>query len=435
MRRSRAVQYAPITPQDQMFIDLDRAGEPWNAYMELWVSGHLDAERLASAARAAMDRHPIARARLAKASERAGPQWEIPDRVDRVPLDVRDCPDEAALREARADPLNAAPRLDVSPPFELVLAHSPQGDVLIMNLHHAIGDGIAAFRLVNSICRAYAGLDDPLPDLDQLAARDLRSVASRKRTLVGRLSRLRWHFQQFAEASGPPARVVPSVRQPVGWKSGIHLLRLDRDETDRLRGRRIPPATLNDLLLGAVAVTIRCWNESRGVSPSRVALKAPMNIRPPEWTREVMGNLAAALLVSVPADAQVDLDAAQVAVSDSMRGLKGQPHAEILAHGGVLPVRIKRLLKTPIARAGERRDTAIFSNMGPLDLPRDLHDGGPVRGFWVTTTVRNPRGLTLVVLSVHGELFLSIHYGKELLDAESAAEFASLLKTTLLEPV
>ena len=417
-----------------MFIDLHRAGEPWNAYMELWVTGHLDDERIASAARTAMERHPIARARLADTSDGAETEWEIPDRVDRVPLDIRDCPDDAALEEARAGPLNGAPRLDVSPPFELVLAHNPRGDALIMNLHHAIGDGVAAFRLVNSICRAYAGLKDPLPDLNQLGARDLRSLAPRKRTLADRLMRLRWHLQQFAESRGPPARVVPSVRQEVSWESGIHLLRLNRDETDRVRGRRRPPATLNDFLLGAVAVTVRRWNESHRVPPSRVALKAPVNLRPPEWSSEVMGNLAAGVVVSVPADAQVDVNTAQVAVADSMQSLKDQPYAEILALGGVLPVRIKRLIKPLISQAGnEPGDTAILSNLGRLDLPPDLGDGGAVRGFWVTTTVRTPRGLTLVVLSVGGELFLSIHYGKELFDAETAAEFASLMKETLLE--
>jgi NRPS condensation-like uncharacterized protein len=423
-----------VTPQDQMFIDLDRSGEPWNAYMELWVAGRLDADRLRSAIRAAMERHPIARARLADTRDGGRSEWEVPDDVERVPLTVVECPDAAALGRTRSGPLNRAPRLDESPPFELVLARHSPGDALIMNLHHAVGDGVALSRLVSSICRAYAGLEDPLPDLDPLAARDLSAVAGRRK-LADRLKRLGWHLRQLADSPGPPAQLAPSVHEPVAEESAMHCLTIDEGETARLRARKRSPATLNDLLLGGLAVAARRWNDARGVVPARIALKAPLNFRPPEWANEVIANLAAGPVISIPVEAQGDLDSAQLAVADAMRRQKDQAYGEILAYGGVLPVRVKRLVKPLLAsRFGDGPpDTAIFSNMGRPGIPADLgSDGGRVTGVWVTTAVRTGLGLTVVVTSLGDQLCISFHYGPKLFDAQSSGEFASLFRETLL---
>ena len=42
----------------------------------------------------------------------------------------------------------------------MVLAHRHEGDAVLLNLHHAAGDGISAARLMLSILRAYAGEDE-----------------------------------------------------------------------------------------------------------------------------------------------------------------------------------------------------------------------------------------------------------------------------------
>jgi hypothetical protein len=53
--------------------------------------------------------------------------------------------------------------LVTSPPLRIRLARHRQGDVLILNLHHAAGDATAALGLLRSITRAYPGRPDPVP--------------------------------------------------------------------------------------------------------------------------------------------------------------------------------------------------------------------------------------------------------------------------------
>src|SRR6266487_533873 len=66
-----------VTEEDEIFLRLDRPGEPWSVHAEVWVGGRLDAERLQSALGAAIERHPMARASLSGAGH-----WEIADKVE-----------------------------------------------------------------------------------------------------------------------------------------------------------------------------------------------------------------------------------------------------------------------------------------------------------------------------------------------------------------
>src|SRR5262245_16378008 len=138
----------------------------------------LDAGRLATAVREAALRHPLARASLAewRRSDRAY-HWEIAPELTGVPLTVGG---------TREELLSTLPSLDAAPPFTLLL----DGRTLVLNLHHAAGDGIAAVRLMRSILRAYRGEQDPEP----APRRDVRELAGPARAPM-----LRWP---------PPTRVV-----------------------------------------------------------------------------------------------------------------------------------------------------------------------------------------------------------------------------------
>lgn len=141
-------------------------------HLEVAVDGHFDERLLVDAVREAAARHPVARARLADSRETdVRYSWEIADELESVPLELVDCDDDDALEAARRRALGRVPALDTAPPFALTLARGGDGDSLILNLHHAAGDGIGALRLMGSILRAYAGEDDPIPGVDQLEAR------------------------------------------------------------------------------------------------------------------------------------------------------------------------------------------------------------------------------------------------------------------------
>ena len=127
---------------------------------------------------------------------------------------------------------------------------------------------------------------------------------------------------------------------------GFHLLRFDRDEAVRIAARRVKPATINDLLLAALAVTIRRFNDQRGVVPGRMSLLMPVNLRPAEWSNELVSNIVSMVPVGVPECAQSDLVAAQAAVAKRTAELKEQrlPGAMVNMMGmfGIWPAGVRQ---------------------------------------------------------------------------------------------
>ena len=172
------MQTASLNVLDELYLHLNRKEEPWSVHLELRVQGRIDGKRLQSAVRKAALSHPIARARLADArATDVRYRWEIADRLTSIDLQEIECEDPADLARGRERLLSRTPDLDRAGPFSLLLAHDPGGDALIMNLHHAAGDGLSALRLMGSIARAYARRKDPPATVDALEVRDVNAMA------------------------------------------------------------------------------------------------------------------------------------------------------------------------------------------------------------------------------------------------------------------
>src|SRR5437763_11934115 len=156
------VETARLNVLHELYLHLNREDEPWSVQLEIRVERTIDRARLADAVRSAALRHPIARARLAPSRfTDVRYDWEIADDLPTVPLTVVESERPEDVERAREELLGRTPPLDAPGPFSLLLAHQPEGDILILNLHHAAGDGLAALRLMGSIARAYGGEDDP----------------------------------------------------------------------------------------------------------------------------------------------------------------------------------------------------------------------------------------------------------------------------------
>ena len=156
------LQTAPLNVLDELYLNLDRRDEPWSVHLEIRVQGRIEAARLSDAVRQAALVHPMARARLAHArATDVRYRWEIAEELQGVDLEELNCRRSGELAAARERLLRRMPDLDLPGPFCLLLAHERRGDTLIMNLHHAAGDGLGALRLMGSIARAYAGDAEP----------------------------------------------------------------------------------------------------------------------------------------------------------------------------------------------------------------------------------------------------------------------------------
>ncbi len=423
----------PLNVVDQLIFYLDRLPDPWSVHCEVRVPGRLDDARVAVAASEATRLHPLARARLAGFTRRDRRLfWEIADRVDSVPLTVVDCPDDEALCEARSRLLSRRVDLSAAPPFALLLAHGPEGDSLILNLNHVAGDGISSYRLMASIARAYVKADDPTPDLEPFALRDLREHIGR-RSPAGGVRRER------ERPAGRPARVSIDGGRPGVAGFGFHLIRLERAQTAQLTARRNPPASTNDLLIASLAVAIRRFNDDRGVDPLHIAIATPVNLRPPDWPHEIVSNIFSSASVPVLAHQQSEVTRAQLAVAERTRVLKQRRQQGGIIDwplgDGIWPVGIlqlaTRMLRGPTARSA---DTAVLSNLGRLPAQLDFGaDAGTATELWFSPPGRMPLGLAVGAAIIDDEIFLTIRYCKAQFDASGAAAFAHTWREVLLD--
>jgi NRPS condensation-like uncharacterized protein len=387
-----------------------------------------------------MRAHPLARARLrAAAPTDVRYHWEVVDELDKIPLEVVDCADDAALARAREQLLSRSPSLETSPPFAVTLARNPAGDSVLLNLSHAVGDGISAVRLMASFLRAYAGEPDPPAPVDPLEVRDIGQLVG-SRSVTARLARGRALLEGTARLAESPARIAAdgSSERP-GY--GFSLLQLGPEELAAVTARRREGATINDVLLAGFAVTIRRWNERHGTPAARLMLTMPVNLRADEWRNEVLGNFASYVSVRFATDEQTSIPVAVAAARSRTRKIKSQGAAGLAVDllelpTATLPTVVKQRFQDLITLTGSRLlDTAMLSNLGRLEAAPHLGESaGEVRHLWFSPPGRMPMGASLGAASYDGTLFLCLRYRHALFDGDAATAFTALLHDTLTTP-
>jgi NRPS condensation-like uncharacterized protein len=430
-------QTARLNVLDELYLHLDRDEEPWSVHLEIRVEGRIDAQRLEAAAREAARRHPIARARLAPSrGTDVRYEWEIADELADVDLEEVDSGDAENLARARERLLSRTPSLDRPGPFALLLAHRAGGDVVVLNLHHAAGDGMSALRLMGSIARAYGGEADPVPAADPLALRDVAAMAA-PGSIKERLTRGRAALDYLARGVSAPSRIAPdgdSSRPGYGFE----LLEFGPEEVRRLLEHRSGGATVNDVLLGALAVTVRRWNERHDTPAGPVYLMMPINLRPPEWRYEVVGNYASYVSVRLGAGDHATLgDAVQAAAAGTRRikddGIAGLI-VDLFGPSTLLPSGLKRRMQDLIPLTGNVVvDTAVLSNLGRIESVPHLGDAGAVRELWFSPPGRMPLGASLGAATLDGRLFLTLRHRHALFDDAAAREFLATFEDVILE--
>jgi NRPS condensation-like uncharacterized protein len=427
----------PLNLLDEHFLNLDQEREPWGVHVEVRVGGRLDPGRLADAIRTAALHHPMARARLGPAYPTdLAYRWEIVDALDETPLTVVECCDETDLDDARERLYAVSPPVDVAPPFAVVLAQGPGGDAVLLNLHHAAGDGVGGVRLMRSILRAYAGAADPVPAFDPLAVRDVLALAA-ARSPEERVTRRRALAQAAVRRMAPITRVArDGGERRAGY--GFELMALSRDETTAVFAKRGERATVNDVLLAALAAAIGAWNGGHSRYAGQIALTMPVNLRPAEWREEVVGNFASYVSLSLGPRDHCDLRRAIDVTAARTRRIKQDGLAglvvELLVGPSMLPVAAKRHLQDLIPLTGNRTvDTASLSNLLVLDgWPALGADAGAVEAVWFSPPGRAPLGAALGAATVGGRLHIAVRYPRTQFDREAARAFAAVYRDVLV---
>jgi NRPS condensation-like uncharacterized protein len=395
---------------DELNCYFDSPAEPANVHLEAWVSGHLDEERLRDAVVAVLAAQPQVRARRAPGGWwRTSYTWTVSPEPGSDPLSVTTWRAEPELDAARASFLAAAPPLDESPPFRLLLARGPELDSLILNAHHAAFDGRSCLTLIRMIAGAY-GTDGATAEPDLAPSRPVRQLP--------------------ALGKAPPTRVWRVARiaaRPAGHRApgyGFRLLGWPGIPVPGQQSR----ATVNDLLVAALIETIARWNSALRRPPHPIRITIPVDIRAPGQNDELGNKSALCTVTARPRDEDVDTVAV---VSAQTRLAKQRPGRQLgFALSAVtrspLPTAVKRrLLRMAVRSLGTlMSDTSLLSNLGNItDPPCFGHH--TVEHMWFSTYAHMPRGLAVGAITVAGRLQLCFRYRRALLDDVAAAEFAA----------
>jgi NRPS condensation-like uncharacterized protein len=433
----------PLTTHDEVYL-LTRREEPPTLHLEYRFTGALDEARLREAAGAAVEAHPMLRARLASRRRfLTPPSWEIdPGRPLAEVLRVARCETDAEL-DALRDALYSGPiDLDEAPALRLVLVKRPGGDTLLLNFHHALSDGVGTLRFFHTIARAYGGLPEPAPPFDPIAARDPNSEVWPRRP---------------HPAPGPPDGAPARLSIPKGAVAtiarrgpedapgyGFQRRVVPHERRRRLDPQRYGPGVgLNDLLMAALHLAVDAWNREAGEPADYVAVFLPVNNRPPDHAADIVANLTAGGRVASTPGQRADPGVLVRALADRRKALQdGGGFARVQA----TPPWVQRLLplvvyaiSNPVVGAGltrmlgDLRMSAVLTCLGRVDdFARDFGPGpGQPAEVWLSGPAQDPPGVSIGTALLNRDLFLTFRVRRARLDDAAAARFADLFVESL----
>ncbi|WBB80560.1 amino acid adenylation domain-containing protein [Micromonospora sp. WMMD882] len=229
-------------------------------YATVRLTGLLDPGMLAAAVDAAAGRHDSLRMRFTE-NDLGEPLVEVAPAV-RVPVTVRDVPDEATARALVAESARTPFDLATAPLLRaLVLRLAHDDHVLHLAMHHIVSDGWSLNLLLGEIATRYGTLRDgaPPPPPPSLSYADYAAWQRQRADTPAAAADLVWWTRTLA---GVPALELPTDRPRPAvqtYAGATHRFTVDADLTEGLRRlSRAHRATLYmTLLTGLQALLFR----------------------------------------------------------------------------------------------------------------------------------------------------------------------------------
>ena len=431
---------ARMSSADTAWLHMDRPTNLMVINSVLLFDGPVDWERLKQTTQRRMvDRYPRFRQRVVESHlPLRAPKWEddpefaLEHHMHHLALPAPG--DAAALQELVAD-LMMMP-LDRNRPLWQTYMVDGFGDgaAMITRMHHCIADGIALARVMLSLTDSEP--DAPIePDLDECLRSGsnglLSNIADSGGRVLARAGRVAsTAYQQAGEivlhppharrlagavvrdgstalrlllTSADAATVIkgdPGVGRRVAWSDEISLAEIKRIA-------HAHKATVNDVLLAAVAGALRHYLQDRGSPVAEIQAMVPFNLRPLDQPvpRE-LGNKFGLVFLPLPVGVSGSYRRL-VEVHKRMTEIKGSRDGAVsyalLSASGLTPEPIERRVVDLFSGKG----TAVMTNVpGPKD-PVYLA-GSPVRTvlFWAPTS--GHIGMSVSIFSYRGEVTVGL---------------------------
>lgn len=287
--------------------------------------------------------------------------------------------------------LIVTPLPTVLPLWEVLLVPGVTSDApgVILRIHHALADGLAAVRIVDALFDPVAGRAT-----SGVPPRPAPRPAARPGVIAAAVAGVRRTAAMFRSA-------VPRTMLlgPLGSRRGLAFAAVDLDGVRH--GAEVAGATLNDALLAALAHAIRTVLAAAGeVLPDSLPVSVPVALP----HRDGSGNAVGVMLVPLPTGVLGTVERLQ-----RVAALTATSKVEARAQG-MLEVMRTRWGAALFARfARHQRLVAGFVTDVPGPVEARTLGGALVERAWPVTTLQGNVRLGVSALSYAGELFCSIH--------------------------
>jgi diacylglycerol O-acyltransferase len=425
----------PMPAPDAAWLHMDRPTNLMVINSVLWFDEPVDWERVKLTFKHRMvDRFPRFTQRAVEGGPLAGPHWEdVADfdaglHMHRLALPAPH--DQTALQELVGD-LMTAPLDRSRPLWHIYLIEDfGQGCALLVRMHHCIADGIALARVMLSLTddsptATAVGFTGSVNDTGRSmplasALRPVRSALSTARLVtstalhegVESLVHPR-HLVALAERGAEDAVTLAKLLAPgreastpfkgrlgvqneVAWSTPVPLSRI------KAIGRPVN-ATVNDVLVTAVAGALGHYMRSRGSSAEEIRAMVPFNLRPLDapLPRD-LGNRFGLILLGLPVGIR-DPHERRMEVKRRMDAIKNSDEGPlsygILGAIGRTPLAVEERLIDFFTAKG----TLVLTNVPGPRKPVYLA-GSPVRGVLVWAPCSGSVGMSVSVFSYDGQV-------------------------------
>jgi diacylglycerol O-acyltransferase len=456
-----------ISPVDTTWLRMDRTANPMVIVGMLMLEGPVDAERVERTVAQRLLAMPRFRQRVEK---RATGYWWVPDpyfsinrHIRRVRLPGR--AGKAELQRFVGD--LASQRLDMAHPLWdcHIVERFRGGAVVVMRIHHAIGDGIALTGVMLSLMDDSPQAPDrrvPIEDDDEVpgAGNSWRGYLADAMNLIEDTAGL--SRQALNEARARIARPADTIREGLGVAGELsYLLFMPQDSRTRFKGTprgekrvawtdpialpevkvvgKVLGCSVNDMLLAAVSGSLRGYLEAKGDVTRGVEVRVlvPVNLRSLQQTAE-LGNQFGIFALELPVGIVNPL-ARLYEVRRRMERLKASYEAPVtlglLMALGYAPQLVQdRLFNLLLSRA-----SAVMTNVpGPQT---SLYLGGSLVSqvmFWVPQASNISMGISVLTFNGYVQFGVitdaAVIPDPDAVIARFGEEFEQLLYYTLMEP-
>jgi hypothetical protein len=419
---------------DEACCHFDQSEAPNTVHFEVRVPGTLDRERLRRAVAEALTVHDRYRAcRVPPGRFARHYSWRVADAFDVDPYTFTEAKDAEALAAARRACFGTTPSIERSPALRVLHVAGPNGDFVMVNAHHAVLDGRSTAEFLRVVADRYSGSSRTPASNVARQASDNQAVdnqASDNLVDAGAVAGRRLARPMHLAASG-------------GGASGYGFDFIDLPAASIRPARVRGVATVNDVLVVALAAATLRWNARAGRKPRSIA-RITVPIGGADDPSAAPGNDSQLRSAEVPlalmSGGRDGLRAAVSAVRTQIAAARAAQQSQLGAiapvfASGALPVALKAALVRPATRlAGAWQSTAVVSNLGAL---REVEFGAAadlqVEAVGFSAPARMPRGIFIGAVGHRGVVHICLRHNTALFDAAAGRRFADEYRNAIGE--